>query len=233
MTDQELLAISKCSLFKSVKLAEIKLLFLTTPYTIKHYEKNAVVLVRGDKYENLIIVLKGELDTEINDISGRTIKIEKIKSSSIAASAILFASDPSIPVTLTVSPLSSAKLLFLPPEAVLKLFRNSEIILKNYLKDTGDKINLLAEKIKLFKFSNLRQKTAGYILDLSEKQKAESITLPYTKEIIAEIFGVTRPSLSRVFSELSKEKTIKQQGRSLKIINRPALMQILKNSSFN
>ena len=229
MTDQELLAISKCSLFKSVKLSEIKLLFLTLPYMIKQYEENAIIKVRGDKYESLIIVLKGELDTEINDISGKTIKIEKLKSSSIAASAIIFASDPSIPVTLTVSPGSSAKLLIIPVEGIMKLFRNSEIILSNYLRDTGDKINLLAEKIRLLKFSSLKQKTAGYILDLSEKQKSDTVTLPYTKEVIAEVFGVTRPSLSRVFSGLSKEKIIRQQGRNLIIKNRPALVQILKN----
>ena len=157
MTDQELLAISKCSLFKSVKLSEIKLLFLTVPYIIKQYEENAIIKARGDKYESLIIVLKGELDTEINDISGKTTKIEKLKSSSIAASAIIFASDPSIPVTLTVSPGSSAKLLIIPVEGIMKLFRNSEIILSNYLRDTGDKINLLAEKIRLLKFSSLKQ----------------------------------------------------------------------------
>ncbi len=230
MNDQELLVLSKCSLFKSLKLGEIKKLLNTISCSTMKYGKNKVLKIRGESYENLLIVLKGSLEAEINDLSGKTVKIETLKSPSIVASGILFASDPSLPVTLTTGSSGESTLLVIPKESVITLFTSSPVILTNYLRDTGDKINFLAEKIRLFKFSNLKQKTAGYLLDVSARQKSDTITMPYTKEIIAEIFGVTRPSLSRVFSELASEKIISQKGRILTIMDRKALLSILRDS---
>ena len=158
MKDQELLFLSKSSLFSGLKLSELKSIFQQLPHIVKSYEKNTIIKIRGDVYDSLILVLKGELDAEISDISGKTIKIESLKAPAVVASVILFASDPSIPVTIKTA--TEAKLLMLPKKTVIYLCQKSEIFLNNYLQDAGDKISFLAEKIRLFKFSSLRQKTA-------------------------------------------------------------------------
>ncbi len=230
MNDQHLLALSRCSLFRSLKISEINRLFSDITCKIKKYDGNSVVMTRGEPYNSLIVILSGELDAEINDPAGRTIKMETLKSSSIVASAILFASEASLPVTLTAAAGKKTTLLYIPSESVIKLCLSSPAILLNYLRDTGDKVTFLAEKIRLFKFSNLRQKTAGFLIDLSLRQKSEMITLPYTKEVISEIFGVTRPSLSRVFSELAHEGTISQNGKKISILDRKKLVSILRDS---
>ena len=85
----------------------------------------------------------------------------------------------------------------------------------------------LAEKIRLFKFKSLRQKFTGYILSLSGKQHSDNVTLPYTREKLAELFGVARPSLSRVCSEMSDKGLVELDGKTVTILDKESLEESL------
>jgi CRP-like cAMP-binding protein len=91
----------------------------------------------------------------------------------------------------------------------------------------GSKLTLLAQKIRFLQFGTIRQKIAGYLLDEMRKQRSSSLKIPYTKEALSEIFGVTRPSFSRVFSELCHEKIIRQKGKTVTVLNAAKLKAIM------
>jgi CRP-like cAMP-binding protein len=56
--------------------------------------------------------------------------------------------------------------------------------------------------------SDLKERIARYLFQISNGNK--QLKLPTTKEELSKIFGVTRPSLSRAFSQLEKEGLIEQ-----------------------
>ena len=80
---------------------------------------------------------------------------------------------------------------------VLKICSNEEKVLENFVSLLSNKVFILNSKIKSISFKSIRQKVINYILNEVKEQKSSSIILKNTKEEIAALLGVPRPSLSR------------------------------------
>lgn len=222
--DAEILSTS--SLFYGITTAEILSLFEKIPYAYKTSSKGSLVMIRGDKYDSLSILLEGEVSAEIQDFNGKTIKIENLKAPDAMATGILFADDNTLPVTLVAQ--SEIRLLSIPKKSIISIAQKNQNFLLNYFTDSGNKVVFLAEKLRLFKFKTLRQKFTGYILSLSGKQNTDIVKLPYTREKLAELFGVARPSLSRVCSEMSEEGLVKLEGKTITILDKKELKESIE-----
>ena len=73
-------------------------------------------------------------------------------------------------------------------------------------------------------FKTIREKLANYLLGL--RQDAEgNITLPVSVEELSSFFGVSRPSLSRVFGSLEDEGIITKSQRTVRILDIDSLIR--------
>ena len=54
--------------------------------------------------------------------------------------------------------------------------------------------------------------------------------MPYSRERLAELFGVTRPSLSRVLGEMANEGIVALAGRRVAVKDRGALVRTVDQS---
>jgi CRP-like cAMP-binding protein len=54
------------------------------------------------------------------------------------------------------------------------------------------------------------------------------VEVKITKEVLAEMFGVARPSLSRSFSNMQEEGIIAQEGTMIHILDQDRLEQIIE-----
>lgn len=205
----------QCSLLAGEKEETILWLADQPGCRVKKYHKNAIIAFRGDRYERLQIVLQGSLTAEFQDFRGKVLKVESIREHETVASAILFAGENILPVTLTAE--SDCRLFEIPKEIVFMLMQKSRSFLENIVTDMGNKLSILADKIYSLQFSTIKQKISAYLLDLSNKQSTNSPELRVTKEVLAEIFGVTRPALSRCFSEMVKAGYFEQEGKIVHI----------------
>ncbi len=216
----------QCPLFQGVGRGEVERLLAMPGCRVRSWGKGSIVAFRGDGYDRLLLVLSGSLAAEFQDHRGKVLKVETLRVHEAIAPAVLFAPDNLLPVTLTAS--EDALLLEIPRETVLALFRRSERFLGNYLRITGARLTLLAEKLYLQRFATIRQRIAGYLLDQADKQGTDSPQLKVTKEMLAEIFGVTRPALSRCFSQLRHEGLIHPEGSTVHILQRTGLEALLE-----
>lgn len=212
-------------LFRGMDAVTVVELFKTVPFTSKSYTKGALIMLRGDRYDDLKILTLGEVSAEIQDFSGKTIKVENLKAPDALAMGILFATDNILPVTIVAQ--TDVQLLSIPKQSILKVAQSNQDFLLNYLTQSGNKVTFLVEKLRLFKFSSLKQKFCGYILNLSEKQNTDVVSLSYNREELAELFGVARPSLSRVCSELSELGWVALEGKRVTILNKSKLKAVL------
>lgn len=225
MIESDAKIISSSPLFRGINAAEILHIFNTLTSSTKRYNKGSLVMIRGDEYDDLKILLEGEVSAEIQDFSGKTIKIENLQAPDAMALGILFADDNTLPVTIVAQ--TNIRLISIPKDSIIKIAQNNKDFLVNYFTESGNKVVFLAEKLRLFKFTSLRQKFSGYILSLSEKQKSERVNISYNREELAELFGVARPSLSRICSEMSDEGLLHIEGKNIIILNMKALKESL------
>ncbi len=219
---QQLMKIDLFSGFKQTRLSE-----LLERYRIplQVYSADNLVMLRGDDVNSLLIVLNGRLRAQIQGLNGKNLRIEVLQAPTLVASGILFSKDNRLPVSLYAE--TDVEMLSIPKSAVLALCGESDDFMLGFFTEMGDKITFLAEKIRLFQFSTIKQKIAAYILGQTGERKLDTIKLVYGREVLAELMSVTRPALSREISALVHEGIIEVQGRTVDILDRGALEDIV------
>lgn len=218
--------LSQCPVFRGIPENENKRLLEQIHFQIKRYEKNEVVTDAGEQVKSLMIVLSGSVRGEMIDYSGKTVKIEDIEAPKPLAAAFLFGKENKYPVTVTAN--NKVTMLVVPVSEFLKLLQLNSQLLKNYLHSISTRAQFLSQKLHFLSFKTIREKVAHFLLQNAGEQY-HSFELKNTQQQLADLFGVTRPSLARVFGEMQKEGLIRIERKTVSLLNKKALNQLLKN----
>ena len=195
--------------FNGIDEKTIKNILEKTKYEIKKYSPNESIAFRGDEVRGLYIILKGTLTTEMLTEEGNVIKIEELVPSDVIASAFVFGKKNSFPVDLNAK--DEAEILFIERKEFLKILFSKEKILENFLNEVSNKTQLLTSKIwNSFNNKTIKKKFCDYV----KKNQKNNLFSIQNLGALAEFFGVERPSLSRVLSELVKDEKLERIGRN-------------------
>ena len=195
--------------FNGIDEKTIKNILEKTKYEIKKYSSDESIAFRGDEVRGLYIILKGTLTTEMLTEEGNVIKIEELVPSDIIASAFVFGKKNSFPVDLSAK--DEAEILFVERKEFLKILFSKEKILENFLNEVSNKTQLLTSKIwNSFNNKTIKKKFCDYV----KKNQKNNLFSIQNLGALAEYFGVERPSLSRVLSDLVKDEKLERIGRN-------------------
>lgn len=202
--------LKKITLFKDIEESEIKEIFKAISFDIKKFEKDDIVFFRGDTLDGISIVINGNLSAEMLKDTGDVQKIENLSTGDLIASAFIFGENNIIPVDLIA--LEKTEVLHIDKRNLLKLFNLKETILINFLNEISDKTQFLSNKVwKSFNSKTIREKMLDYI----EQNKVEDkVLFKHSIKELSEMFGVSRPSLSRVISEFVEEGILERDGKN-------------------
>jgi CRP-like cAMP-binding protein len=218
--------LDQCPVFRGVPEHDSKKLLNEIHFQVKSYTKGDVVAIAGEPVTNLLIILSGSVKGEMIDYSGKTIKIEDIEAPRPLATAFLFGQENRFPVTVTAN--SNVKILAIPMAEFLILLQRNTQILRNYLNSISSRSQFLSQKLHFLNFNTIREKVAHFLLQRAG-EKLHSIEVKATQQQLSEMFGVTRPSLARVLSEMQREKLFIIRKKTVTILNRGKLNEILQN----
>lgn len=195
--------------FNNIDEETIKNILEKTRYEIRNYSPNESIAFRGDEVKGLYIILKGTLITEMLTEEGNVIKIEELVPSDVIASAFIFGKKNSFPVDLNAK--DEAEILFIERKEFLKILFSKEKILENFLNEVSNKTQLLTSKIwNSFNNKTIKKKFCDYV----KKNQKNNLFSIQNLGALAEYFGVERPSLSRVLSDLVKDEKLERIGRN-------------------
>lgn len=225
MTRSELIALSEVSLFKDVDIVKLESFFSGMDISSSVFKNGQIIQNQGDPCIDLPIILTGEAGACMTAPNGKLIRIETLKGPTAAATAVLFSTEHTFPVSLFAE--GELHLIKIPVSVVLSLMHEFPDFLKSYLRENGDKLVFLSEKIRLFQFKTLRQKLIGHILMLSARNNSDEFRMIYSREDLSQLMAVARPSLSREISQLVNDGYIEAKGRNVRIQDRKALMSFL------
>ncbi len=216
----------RCPVFQKLPENESKDLLSKIHYQVKKFEKGDIVAHAADKVSNLYIILSGSVRGEMIDYSGKTVKIEDIEAPRPLASAFLFGKDNKFPVTVTAN--NKTEILAIPVVEFLKLLQMNTQLLKNYLNNMSTRAQFLSQKLHFLSFKTIKEKVAHFLLQQAGDQ-FHSFELKNTQQQLADLFGVTRPSLSRVLGEMQSSGLIKIEKKTVTLLNKNGLNDLLKN----
>jgi CRP-like cAMP-binding protein len=204
-------------LFKGIEEEKLRIYLSKIHYYEKKYEKGAALIVQGMPYKALYILIDGKCAGEMADASGKILKIEDFEAPYALASALLFAGDNRIPVTIWAK--TDVHLLIIKREELVSLCRKDKRFLLNLFGDVADKFTFISNKLMYLQFKSLRDKILFY---LSAQQSDESgrVLLKQSIQELSTLFGVERPSLSRALSQMEKEGIIQRKAKRIKVIKK-------------
>lgn len=212
----ELKTLVKFKLFKEIDEKELTELFQKIKYEIKKFKKSDIVFFREEKVDGLFIILKGVLSAEMLKDNGDIQKIENLSGGDIIGSAFIFGNENNLPVDLIV--LEEGELLHIDKNNLLKSFNTNEKFLINFLNEISDKTQFLSNKVwKSFNNKTIKEKALDYILENTENNR---VIFRHSIKELAELFGVSRPSLSRVISEFVEDEILRRDGKNKFILNK-------------
>jgi CRP-like cAMP-binding protein len=219
--------LTQCPIFRGITENEAEYLLKKIHFQIKSFSKDEVVVVAGDPVLNLNIIISGSVRGEMIDYSGKTIKIEDIEAPKPLATAFLFGKENKFPVTVTAN--NDAKILTIPVSEFLKLLQMNTLILKNYLNSISSRAQFLSQKLHFLSFKTIKGKVAHFLLQQAG-EKFHSVELKNTQQQLADLFGVTRPSLARVFGEMQKDGLIRIANKTVSLLDKKALNELMNNA---
>ena len=211
--------------FRGLTLEEVKSAISITPYQLRKYKPGTIVAQSGDHVNSFMMVTSGMVKGEMIDYSGRVIKIEDVPAPGAIAAAFIFGNMNRFPVNVVT--VTETEILLIDRSIFIKFLKYSDNILANFLDMISNRSQFLSEKIKFLNFKTIRGKLAQYILQSAGADKTE-IYLRMTQNEIAEYFGVTRPSIARVLSEMENAGIISTRGKYLKILDKKRLTELTK-----
>ncbi|MFW5773572.1 MAG: Crp/Fnr family transcriptional regulator, partial [Tangfeifania sp.] len=197
--------LSKCPVFRGISEKRTEKLLTNIHSQLKSYSKNDVVAIAGQEIAHLYIILAGSVRGEMIDYSGKTIKIEDIEAPRPLVTAFLFGSENKFPVTVTAN--DDVEIMAIPISEFLKLLQMDVDILKNYLDSISSRTQFLSQKLHFLSFKTIKEKVAHFLFQKAG-DRFHSVELKNTQQQLADLFGVTRPSLARVMAEMQREKLI-------------------------
>jgi CRP-like cAMP-binding protein len=212
-------------IFRGISPEELAGLFSQVHYQVKTYQKNDLVVMGGEICDRLLIVQQGSVKAEMTDYSGKTIKIEDLSAPWPLATAFLFGKENRFPVT--VSATTDVEMVSVPKPEFVKLLQLNALILNNYLNTISTRAQFLSQKLKFLSFKTIKQKIAHYLLEKAG-DRLQTVEIQQSQGQLAEMFGVTRPSLARTLGEMCQEGLIKTDRRSIKILDKNRMNRLLK-----
>ena len=191
----EVQELSRMPLFAGLKDSELEEL-LSAPHRRRVYPAGKTIMSAGDAVQSLMVLAAGRVETRMGG-DEREVVMNRLAAPCLLAPAFLFASVGTLPVD--VMAIEECTVWTLNREGFVRFMAAHPDVMRRFLRMISDRSRFLSEKVRTFAIKGLRNRVLDYLHTHG----------PITQvAATAERLGVTRPSLSRVLSEMVSEGII-------------------------
>lgn len=195
------------------------------PVRVKTFSKGEIVAAEGDTCSCAAIVEKGEIAMQQYTSGGEYTTIGLLLPGEYLGEDLLFGRRQQY--AYTYEAMSQTEVLFIPRDVLISIMEAHPEVKDNYLCLLSDTMYSLNRRIAILSQKTIRQKIALYVLDLrAEQEMRMSVVFPGSREVIAKLLAMPRPSFSRELTAMEKEGILEVSGRTVEILD---LVRLEKN----
>ena len=191
----EVQELSRIPLFAGLKDSELEEL-LSAPHRRRVYQPGKTIMSAGDAVQSLVVLTAGQVETRMVG-DEREVVMDRLVAPCLLAPAFLFASDNAVPVEAVAT--EESTIWTLNREGFVRFMAAHPEVMRRFLRMISDRSRFLSEKVRTFAIKGLRNRVLDYLHTHGAITQVSAT---------AERLGVTRPSLSRVLSEMLAEGLI-------------------------
>ena len=194
----------KMPLFKGCSDYDADSLLSEVQHRIVDKKADSRIAYAHSEVTEVISLISGRGHTTMTHPGKDGVDIDHFTGPRILAKVITFAKDNHLPCTITAD--SECKILFLERESFFDWLIFHHEVLRNYLTILSNRGKTLTKYIHAFALESLKERILNY---LKEEGCIDNVAH------LSRIFGVARPSVSRVLSALKKEGVIERNYEGL------------------
>lgn len=213
-------ALSRTSLFAGLERLTFQNYCSLT--RVKTFAKGEIVAAEGDICTSIGVIEKGRIAMQKYTSGGDFATITLLKPGDFFGEDLIFGS--SNIYTFTLEAMSLSEVLFVSKDTLYALLDKSQVVKDNFLRLLSDRVNSQNRRIALLSQKSIRHKIAFYLLELRAEQTAsgknmDTVNLPVSKEVIAKLLAMPRPSFSRELIQMQKAGLIEVEGREIRLLD--------------
>ena len=190
-------------LFRGLTLEELTLLFSQVKHQIRHFRTGELLAQAGDPVDKAILLMEGRLQGEMVDFAGNSLKIEELDPPQMVAAAFLYGPKSKFPVFLNAK--TDGMIMVIFKKEFTDMLSLESRVMVNYINIVSGKAQFLSGKITFLSLKTIKEKIAYYILQMMKNGGNGYVAIDQTQTNLADLFGVTRPSLSRTIQSMEKQ----------------------------
>lgn len=197
---------------------------LATNCQWQQWPKGHRLFHEGDKALGMHIVVQGLVKILHLTPDGRERILHLIKPGNTCGEAAVFQRGTYPANAQTLCPTTT---LYLPSEPLLALIVANPDLALNMLAALSLRLRMFTRKLEAHSKGDAGQRLAAYLLHRLKlaPQPATSLRLEGSREVLANMLGIARETLSRTFSRLQQDGMLKVSGKDIHILDRAALEQ--------
>lgn len=199
------------SLFKNIDINKYKDIL-----QIKKYPQNSLVFSEDEKCLGLGVILSGELTISTISNLDKEYTINILRENDIFGENLLF-TDNNLYLGDGIAT-KELRLVLISKANLLYMFTN-QVFLQNYLHLVAEKNTAIRQRLKLFSQKSIEDRIMFYLY--SEMKRIKHNVIPIeSKEVLANILNIPRPSLSRELISLKEKDIIDYDRYTITIKNK-------------
>lgn len=207
--------INKSDVFDNISAVAIKKIEANSRRT--KYCQNEIIHFIGDTCNCIDFIVKGSVEGEHIAEDGSRMIVRIFNRNEAVGLNVAFSSNPVYLINFVAS--ENVEIISIEINTLFKLMIEDAKLLKNILKNLSDNSIRIGSRVKNNFKVTIRAQLLSYIHTLYIQQKTNPIVIPISKTKLSEHFGVSRTSISRVFSNLEKEGLIKLDNKNVYLSN--------------
>lgn len=194
--------------------------------TCNSYKRGQVIFHEGNRINGIYCVNKGKIKLFQIGNEGKEQIIRFAKEGDIIGYRSLLSEEA---LSASAAAIEDSSVCFIPKSQLLKLIANNPNFNFKMLKLLSHELGEAARIITELAQKPVRERLAETLLILKDTFDIDDnqvIQVKLSREEIANIVGTATESVIRLLSDFKKENLIEVEGRSIRIVNIPALTRV-------
>ena len=219
MISQYTQILENSGLFQNISTHNVSAMITCLQPRIAHTSKNDFIVMAGDDFHELGILLKGEARVIKESAAGNRNIMRTLFPGDMFGETVVFSQVNGWPATVQAT--KNCTVFFLSKKRIIGECESvcpwHKQLVMNMLQITSERVLTLNKKVDYLSIKSMRGKISTFILEQHRKTGSNTLDLPLNRNELADYLNVSRPSMSREMGRLRDEGVIDYYLNSIKI----------------
>ncbi|MDF2473991.1 MAG: Crp/Fnr family transcriptional regulator [Anaerocolumna sp.] len=223
--EPEMKILEKVSLFHGISATDIESILGCLDAKMREYGKNQSIIIAGEKFTSLGIVIRGNIQITREDILGNRTIVASLEAGEIFGETFACAGIEISPVS--IYSLSPSKILWVSIKKIVSTCSLAcdfhSYLIQNLLQLLASKNMYLNNKMNLLSRRSTREKIMAYLISQADNRGSSRFEIPLNRNELADFLCIDRSAMSRELGKLREEGIIEFHKNSFHILEFTAL----------